>query len=159
MEEGIARQQAEAIVADEAAELEHPAGLHSDRVGSEGSVGRSGSDTLLDTDRSDVSVDSSHGRGLNASAPASAPLISSSASAPLVRFITVGVASSSNSDSEIAQFNHGIQVLASTLQRVQEGNLTPGEFADQAFLIAEFVSQRVPYAGASYGASEQRGAR
>jgi len=79
----------------------------------------------------------------------------------LVRFITVGVASSSNSDSEIAQFNHGIQVLASTLQRVQEGNLTPEEFADQAFLIAEFVSERVPYAGASYvaGASEQRGAR
>jgi len=161
MDEGIARQQAEAIVADEAAELEYLVGLRSDRVGSEVSVSRGGSDTLSVTDRSDVSVETSHGRVFNASGSESTPLFSSSASAPLVRFITVGVASLSHSDSEIGQFNHALQVLASTLQRVQEGSLTPEEFANQAFTIASFVGERVPYAGASYAAraSEQRGAR
>ena len=71
------------------------------------------------------------------------------------------VASLNHSDSEVAQFNHALQVLASTLQRVQEGNLTPEGFADQAFAIAPFAGERVPYAGASYvtRASEQRGAR
>jgi len=71
------------------------------------------------------------------------------------------LASLNHSNSEVAQVNHALQFLASTLQRVQEGNLTPEGSADQAFAIASFVGERVPYAGPSYvaGASGQRGAR
>jgi len=46
------------------------------------------------------------------------------------------VASSSHNVSKITQFNHAFQVLASTPQRVQEGSITPEEFADQAFAVA-----------------------
>jgi len=147
-------EQAEAIVADEEAELEYLSGLRS----------RASSDTLPVSDRSRDSSSTPRGGVFSASYPAASAggsVFGSTSSVPLSRVITVTVATQGLSGPVAAQFDHALQALATSLQSVQQGILAPAEFADQAFVIASFVQERVPYAGASYVTrpSEPRGAR